>query len=591
MKEAKVNYGKFKYPIHYSSLGKSMAITWRYGTPAFDYIKDEVKGCEGSKWNPEDKIWTVKHPNASIRNRHVLGLLTGGTMEHTDPSGILRYYSLPKHTSLQEVGITLPDGVTLRDYQITDVLRMVSARRILLEQDMGLGKTLQIIIMMHYIKTVVLPNMEGKWSTDMRDLFWVVGPRGALQAWTSQLKTWKMFGVTPQLIMNSPQAIRKAMDRALHPPILLNIDESANFKNAKAQRTQLVLELVRLMANTWNNEHIVVPMTGTPVPKSPVDLWAPTEICCPGFIKEKSAAQLTGRLAHTTLEEGAHGSYQKVTGWNTNEISAFYERLKNIRIIRSKSDVAKELPDKIYETVKLDIDPATLSAAKVVVSTMAGAQALISLRQISDGFLYEKDEVGKRIGTSTFASPKLAQLEADLDELTSLGKTRLIVWAGFQGSIDAISRLCHNNGWNVIKLDGRGPTFTPITAASNLTSDMVISSFDTSCIQDEYQTRNLDKPLVFVGNPDAAGEGLTLTKSNMMIFYSNTFKGDKRRQAEDRIHRIGMDENVAPLIKDYIHLPTDELVLKNLRMKKDLERITQGELLDALAIGQLETQA
>jgi len=69
------------------------------------------------------------------------------------------------------------------------------------------------------------------------------------------------------------------------------------------------------------------------------------------------------------------------------------------------------------------------------------------------------------------------------------------------------------------------------------------------------------------------------------LFYSNDFDGEARMQAEDRIHRIGMDKNRGALIVDLIHLPTDELVLKNLKLKKKLQNLTMGELDDAFANG------
>ena len=62
------------------------------------------------------------------------------------------------------------------------------------------------------------------------------------------------------------------------------------------------------------------------------------------------------------------------------------------------------------------------------------------------------------------------------------------------------------------------------------------------------------------------------------VFYSNSFSGEDRMQAEDRIHRIGMDENRGATIYDLIHLGTDDLVLQNLMKKKRLQDLTLGEL-------------
>ncbi len=75
--------------------------------------------------------------------------------------------------------------------------------------------------------------------------------------------------------------------------------------------------------------------------------------------------------------------------------------------------------------------------------------------------------------------------------------------------------------------------------------------------------------------------GLTLTASPTIVFYSNDFNAESRIQAEDRIHRPGMDKTRGATIIDLIHLPSDEYVLDNLKKKKDLQNLTMGELKDA----------
>ena len=43
----------------------------------------------------------------------------------------------------------------------------------------------------------------------------------------------------------------------------------------------------------------------------------------------------------------------------------------------------------------------------------------------------------------------------------------------------------------------------------------------------------------FVGNPQTAGYGLTLTAANNVIYYANDYNLETRMQSEDRCHRIG----------------------------------------------------
>lgn len=567
--------GKMKYPLHLEDLGMNLRINWAARGSAWSYIKDEIKGCEGSRFHPESKTWTVTHPRHSFRNRVALGLLSRNTIPHTDDS-IIREYKSPIES------FELPN-IEYRDYQREDIYHILTRHRMQYEAEMGLGKTLVAKTIAHVALDSLSFDDNTTFSQDSRDLFWVIGSRGALNAWRSENVKWKdTLPEEPLLIMNSVQSIEKAMQNAPHPPMVLIIDESANFKNAQAKRTQVVIELSRLMHDCWEGAEYIVTMTGTPVPKEPSDLHAQIEIVCPGFIREKNRAQLNKRLAHTETEKGPHGQYSKVVGWKTSEVSKFYERLRPIRIIRHKRDVESQLPDKIYIKRELTPTPDILSAAKLAVQSLPAVEALGAVRQLSDGFRYRKDEAGIRTGVDKLATPKDDALFDELNDLTEAGITRAIVWAAFQGSIDKLKLQMVEFGWNVIKVDGRGTEFFKTD-----NQDSIID-FDTRLLQDEFQLRNLDKPLVFLGNPDAASEGLTLTRANTMIFYSNSFKGDKRRQAEDRFHRIGMDENVCPRVIDLIHLPTDRLVVDNLKAKKDLEALTQGEMLSSLERATLE---
>jgi SNF2 family DNA or RNA helicase len=73
----------------------------------------------------------------------------------------------------------------------------------------------------------------------------------------------------------------------------------------------------------------------------------------------------------------------------------------------------------------------------------------------------------------------------------------------------------------------------------------------------------------FIGNPQTAGYGLTLTEANTVVYYANDFNLETRIQSEDRCHRIGQKNPVT-----YIDLITnntiDETIVRALRNKIDL---------------------
>jgi SNF2 family DNA or RNA helicase len=182
--------------------------------------------------------------------------------------------------------------------------------------------------------------------------------------------------------------------------------------------------------------------------------------------------------------------------------------------------------------------------------------------------------------TKEVASPKEDILKQILEEHEESG--RLVVFAGFQGSIDKCVRVCHTQGWHTIRVDGRG---WQVTTEKNIPLDIEdhLSLFQDW--QDKYPK------VVFVGHPKSGGMGLTLTASRSIFYYSNDFDGESRTQSEDRIHRPGMDENKGATIIDCVHLPTDAKVLDNLRKKRKLELMSLGEVKEAIdkAEGERET--
>jgi len=144
---------------------------------------------------------------------------------------------------------------------------------------------------------------------------------------------------------------------------------------------------------------------------------------------------------------------------------------------------------------------------------------------------------------------------------------RLCVYAGFQGSVDRIQKVGLQQGWSVFKADGRGWSFTTHEGLIPMTQEAMVERFQSK-----------DDRIMFVGQPGAAGMGLTLTASPTTYFYSNDFNPQSRFQAEDRIHRIGMDVIRGGRIIDVIHLPSDEKVINSLVNSRNLQSITMDEL-------------
>ena len=314
-----------------------------------------------------------------------------------------------------------------------------------------------------------------------------------------------------------------------------------------------------------------------------------------------------------------------------NEVARLYRRMKGLVLVKFKKNCL-DLPDKQYELIRVKPTPDMLRAARIIKKKSARAiEALTLLRELSDGFQYTDEVIGEDIcpqcngtgkskvrvstrdidimapqnvgeqdfeireihcdtcggvgkvkryrrATDAVESPKDQVLIDELDMHEDCG--RYVVWGGFTGTIDRLVDVCHKYGWATLRIDGRGFIGQAATGESISDEELLIAMDRTHPRYNELLETY--PKLCVVGHPQAGGMALNLTASPTALFYSNCFNGEARMQAEDRIHRMGMDENRGATIKDIIHLATDKLVLDNLKKKKKLQSISMGELGDIL---------
>lgn len=314
-----------------------------------------------------------------------------------------------------------------------------------------------------------------------------------------------------------------------------------------------------------------------------------------------------------------------------NEVEHLYKRMDGLVTVRFKKDCL-DLPEIQYRIIELMPTAETLRAAQLIRKRSTRAiTALTLLRELSDGFQYSDEQIGEEtcpackgagkqqgkilkeemehlyectgVDVDQFLdaeitcplcsgagcipkmqrkvieakSPKDGVLVNMLEEHEEVG--RFIVWGGFTGTIERIVAICKKQGWNVLRVDGRG--FVGMGPMGEPLDDkLLLAAMDRSHPKFSDLMTIYDK-LVFVGHPRAGGMGLNLSASPTELFYSNDFSGEARTQAEQRFHRPSMDTNRGATIYDIIHLPSDKIVLDNLKIKRKLELLTMGELEEA----------
>ena len=323
-------------------------------------------------------------------------------------------------------------------------------------------------------------------------------------------------------------------------------------------------------------------------------------------------------------EEDQDSDYHKFEP-SVNEVAYMYERLKGLVGIWHLKDCI-QLPERQYRQVICKPKPSLLRVAKALVESASSViVGLTLLRELSDGFQYREERDGEMpcnhcVGACgevddwfdpanknrTFADisllddeladrlekrrvecpkckgsgsitkwkrfareipcPKEAALKDLLEENEVTG--RIVIFAGFTGSVDRCCNISRKEGWSVVRCDGRGYQVT-------LADGSVITDVEAL---DYWADLENNPRVAFVAHPESGGMSLTLVESRMVVYWSNSFKPEYRTQSEARVHRKGMDENRGCIIVDLIHLPTDERVIEVIRKDRKLELMTMGEV-------------
>lgn len=560
-----------------NKVGEHLHLTFPYNEKVKDIVKIRM---DGARWEPNSKKWAVKD---TPRSRWWLDFLAG-----KNPFG---HYDRP-------VPEFVPSRPEVRIYQNGMAGFCSFTKRCILAAEMGTGKTLTAIEV-----------MEASGLSD----WWFVAPKNALLSVKVDMKKW---GIKLQPKLLTYEQLVADVTRPFNAPDGIIFDEASRVKNIKAQRT---LAAMHVANEIRKKDGYIILMSGTPAPKSPVDWWALCEIVCPGFLAEGNIHKFLNRVAVVKQEEGISGvKYPKILTFkdnpdkcnmcgnfkdhpihtseaflkltkpddyhdfvpSINEVALLHQRMKGLVKVVLKEDCL-DLPEKVYRTIELTPEPKTVNMAKLITKSARNtAQALILLRELSDGFQYHTKLVGTETcepckGKGCIHCSNKGQVKVFKDEVVEIGtpkdaalreimedmESRLIVYAGFTGTIDKICKIVREENWDFIRVDGTGWKSSFAQTAEEMLT--------------EFQDLKSTKRIVFVGHPKSAGMGLTLTASTTTLYYSNDFDGESRSQSEDRNHRIG---SRGCNIIDLYHLPVDKLVCENLKNKRNLMLLTLGEL-------------
>ena len=333
------------------------------------------------------------------------------------------------------------------------------------------------------------------------------------------------------------------------------VDESTTIKNPEAKRTKNIINL----AIHAKYRRI---LTGSPVTKSPLDLYKQCEFLDPDLLQHSSYYTFRSRYATMRSANFNGRSVQLVVGYkNLEELS---EKLKpfSYRVLK---DECLDLPPKTYmkriitltpEQEKIYRQMKQMALAEMngkVITTMNALTQLMRLHQITCGHFKADDDSIQPIKNN-----RLSQLLEVLEELEG----KAVIWAHYQFDVQTIVKAIEEKYGEKSVVTYYGLTPNEIRQ-TNL---------------ERFQTK--DETRFLVGTPQTGGYGITLTAASTMIYYSNGYDLEKRTQSEARIDRIGQKFPMT-----YIDImaedTVDERIVKALRKKINIATQVMGEELKA----------
>jgi len=330
------------------------------------------------------------------------------------------------------------------------------------------------------------------------------------------------------------------------------VDESTTIKTPTAKRTKSIIKVGR----EARYRRIA---TGSPVTKSPLDLYSQCEFLDPSCLNASSYYAFQARYAVLVERRLSTHTFKQIVGYR--KLDELQEKL-NCFSFRVTKEECLDLPDKIYTRREVELTPEQTKAYDQMklmaltlidgnlMSTNNALTQLMRLQQICCGHVKYDD--GRQ---EDIPSNRIKELLNVLEESSS----KVIIWANYRRDIENIKVALQKE--------------YGMTTVASYYGDTEAEE------RQEIVTRFQDPDSelrFFVGNPRTGGYGLTLTAADLVIYYSNNFDLEVRLQSEDRAHRIGQTNKVT-----YVDLITpntvDEHIVKALRNKINIASEVLGE--------------
>ena len=375
-------------------------------------------------------------------------------------------------------------------------------------------------------------------------------------------KGWYEY-VYPELFFLSPNKESKAQSGKMKQWSAIAVDESHRAlitnKTQAYKQTQTRAGLGKLKTVEGGKR---IAISGTPFRGKPENLWGTLNWLMPD--KYKSYWPWVDRWFNTS--SGYFGGTE-IHEMSKSDSKRFHESFSHFTLRRTKSEIAPDLPPKVYAgsiPPGVDVEPGQDKALighwlemEPKQKRAYGQMVDEAIANLDNGTLVANGVLAEMTRLKQFAScygTLETQLDADGYEIP-------VFKPGFPSNkFNWLVEFLEELGIDKEKYTP-GPDTNKVVIASQFTS--VIDLFDEALKKKGIDTAKItgkvsakkreeavksfqqdDGPRVFLLNTIAGGVSLTLDRADDIVILDETFIPDDQEQVEDRVHRVSRDHNV-----------------------------------------------
>lgn len=500
------------------------------------YNERAIPSEAGFRWNNETRKWYTPDYGVAARLSIYLDESAKKAIAKT------RLQIVPWESAL-----AIPQSEKLLPFQETSALFALSRNRSYLALDPGLGKTPIAAVITNTLFEkygpfpviyICPPFLTRNTEAEFRRF----APNVPVGRYGTHPPQWAT--IVPDSIVSRPEVqndIRNHVD--VPQSSLLFVDEAHRFKNDEAGRTQALFGN-RSQEGITSFFTKVVYLSGTPMPNRPIELFPVLSNAAPQTIEFMNKFQYATKYC---------AAFKNQWGWDfsgASNIKELVSRVIGTFMIRyRKADVLKDLPPKTEEMVILNetLPPKLTKLSKAILDNLS-----------------PEDLMSGRIQ---------ADLGKDTLHLSTYRRELGVIKA--KAAAEFIKFLLDETDESILVFAIHKEVIAILTKELEKHSPLVIVGETRMELRHEYVKEFQTNPRrrLFIGNIQAAGTGLTLTKATRVVFAEFSWVPADNDQASDRAHRIGQTDNVFVQYLVYEN-SVDKVVIETvLRKKKITEQL------------------